>query len=245
MHSRLPARMSLLAPVAALAATLAVLVLTASPASATPDKQADCSICHGSGYAAAVTAAPSTQFPAPSGAYTVGITISQNPVAGMAGYWISNSTAAGTTGATTGVFAGPADQNAWTANRTAPAADGRYYYKVFGQDGPKGTSGQTGFAVYSIVVDRTAPVTTDNHDTATHSSFTVVFSPTDALSGVALTQYSVDGGTWNTGSSVHLALPTRHKKAGLSAGTHTVAYRSTDAAGNVEAAQSCQVILGR
>ena len=244
MYSRLPARMSL--PVAALAlfACLVGLVLTASPANAFPDKVADCSGCHGTGYQGTVTATPSAQYPAPSAAYTVGITISQN-AAGQAGYWVANSTAAGDTGSSTGVFAGPADQNAWTAGLTAPAADGRYYYKVFGEDGPKGATGQTGFAVYSIVVDRTAPVTTDNHDTAKHANFVLVLTPPDATSGVASTQYSVDGGAWVAGTSVHLALPIRHRRAGLAPGTHTVQYRSTDSAGNLETIKSCQVILGR
>lgn len=245
MHSRLPARMSL--PLAALAlfACLVALVLTASPANATPDKQNDCSFCHGSGgYLGTVTAGPSTPYPAPSAAYSVAITISQN-VAGDAGYWIANSTVAGGTGTSTGIFAGPANQNSWTANLTAPAADGRYYYKVFGEDGPKGATGQVNFAVYSIAVDRTAPVTTDNHDTAKHANFVLALSPTDATSGVASTQYSVDGGAWATGSSVTLALPMRHRRAGIAPGTHMVQYRSTDAAGNVESIKSCQVILGR
>jgi len=243
LHSRLPARMSL--PVAALAlfACLVALVLTASPANATPDKQTDCSFCHGSGYAATVTATPSAQYPAPSAAYTVGITISQN-AAGDAGYWIANSTAAGTTGTTTGVMGGPAAQNAWTAGMTAPATDGAYYYKVFGEDGPKGATGQSGFALYSIVVDRTAPVTTDNHDALVHSYFRLVLTPVDATSGVSSTQYRIDGGPWLSGTSVTLRLPIRHKLRGVSAGIHLVEYRSTDAAGNAETIKSCSVIIG-
>jgi cytochrome c len=245
VHSRLPARLTLLVAVVAVAACLAAVVLTAGPASATPDKQADCSLCHGTGaYTGTVTATPSARYPAASAAYTVGITISQN-LAGQAGYWIANSTAAGGTGATTGVFAGPADQNAWTASRTAPATEGVYYYKVFGEDGPKGNSGQVNFAVYSITVDKTAPVTTDNHDGAKHSAFKLVLSPTDAVSGVALTQYSIDSGVWTSGTTVTLSLPRRHRSTGLSAGTHTVQYRSTDNAGNLETIKSCQVILGR
>jgi len=244
LHSRLPARMSL--PLAALAlfACLVALVLTASPARAFPDKAADCSDCHGTGYQGTVTATPSAQYPAPSAAYTVGITISQN-AAGDAGYWIANSTAAGTTGSSTGVMGGPAAQNAWTAGMTAPATDGTYYYKVFGEDGPKGATGQTNFAVYSIAVDRTAPATGDNHDTAKHARFVLVLTPTDATSGVASTQYSVDGGAWEAGSSVMLSLPVRHRRAGMAPGTHTVQYRSTDAAGNLETIKSCPVILGR
>ena len=233
-------------PLAALAlfACLVALVLTASPASAFPDKAADCSDCHGTGYQGTVTATPSAEYPAPSAAYSVGITISQN-AAGDAGYWIANSTVAGGTGSSTGIFAGPANQNSWTANLTAPAADGRYYYKVFGEDGPKGATGQANFAVYSIAVDKTAPATSDNHDTAKHARFVLVLTPTDATSGVASTQYSVDGGAWEAGSSVMLSLQIRHRRAGMTPGTHTVQYRSTDAAGNLETIKSCPVILGR
>jgi len=106
-------------------------------------------------------------------------------------------------------------------------------------------AGNTSPAVDDVIfLDRVAPVTSDNSDGLPHQSFTVVLSPTDATSGVALTEYRIDGGSWKTGTSASLRLKIRHKRAGLARGTHTVEYRSTDAAGNLETVKSCQVILG-
>jgi hypothetical protein len=62
---------------------------------------------------------------------------------------------------------------------------------------------------------------------------TVEFSATDATSGVALTEYSLDGVTWAAGSAVTLT----------GAGDHVVRFRSTDVAGNVEPAQSATVTV--
>ena len=85
-----------------------------------------------------------------------------------------------------------------------------------------------------IKIDRTAPVTTAATDptpnaagwnrTAVHVSL----SPTDTLSGVDFTEYSLDGGAWTRYSA---AAPI----AIGSEGTHTVLYRSQDRAGNLEA----------
>ncbi len=63
---------------------------------------------------------------------------------------------------------------------------------------------------------------------------TVEFTATDATSGVASTQYSLDGGTtWLTGSSATLA----------GAGDHLLQFRSTDVAGNVEQTRSATVTV--
>ncbi|MFJ4036779.1 OmpL47-type beta-barrel domain-containing protein [Microbacterium sp. NPDC090007] len=63
---------------------------------------------------------------------------------------------------------------------------------------------------------------------------TVELTATDATSGVATTEYSVDAGTtWTTGTSLTIA----------DAGDHTVQYRSTDVAGNVEQTRSIVVTV--
>ena len=67
---------------------------------------------------------------------------------------------------------------------------------------------------------------------------------TDATSGVVRTEYRIDGESWRVGTSAFLRLATRHKRSSFLRGTHTVQYRSTDAAGNREAVKSCQVTLG-
>jgi hypothetical protein len=230
-----------------LAAVLAVIALVAGPVIATPDKQVDCVGCHGGGlYRGTTTAAPSTPYPAPSATYTVAIGTPQCPTGTYnTGYWIANSTVAGATGTTTGVYGGnTSTTHSYTASMRAPATEGVYYYKVFALDGPKSSAAYVNFAVYSVAVDRTAPATSDNTDGLAHSAFTVAFSASDAVSGVSRTEYRIDGGAWVTGSQVTLVRRLRHKRSGLAAGTHTLTYRSTDAAGNVEVAKTCEVILG-
>ena len=80
-----------------------------------------------------------------------------------------------------------------------------------------------------VNIDTVAPSTSDDHALgAGLGPTTVTLTPTDATSGMtgglARTQYKVDGAaSYSTGTSVLLA-----------EGTHTVAYRSTDMAGNVE-----------
>jgi C1A family cysteine protease len=79
-----------------------------------------------------------------------------------------------------------------------------------------------------VNIDSVAPATRDDHLTLLLAApATITLRPADATSGMggtAKTEYKVDGaGSYTTGTSVVLV-----------AGTHTVAYRSTDAAGNVE-----------
>jgi len=88
-------------------------------------------------------------------------------------------------------------------------------------------------APLEVKIDTVAPVTTASLgdgfvDGVAQNAGTVDFAATDATSGVASTSYRVNGGEWASGSSVTLS----------AAGTFTVEYRSTDVAGNVEAAQS-------
>jgi hypothetical protein len=62
-----------------------------------------------------------------------------------------------------------------------------------------------------------------------HVRPTVTLVATDAGSGVAATEYALDGGTW-TAYSAPFAVPED--------GVHTLLFRATDIAGNVEAAQT-------
>jgi hypothetical protein len=93
------------------------------------------------------------------------------------------------------------------------------------------------------VTDTTAPVTTDDFDGLPHHSHTVVLTPIDHQSGVALTQYRVDGGPWISATSVSIGLGIRHKRGGLSRGPHLVEYRSIDFADNVESVKSFTVVV--
>src|SRR5207249_3775051 len=90
-------------------------------------------------------------------------------------------------------------------------------------------------ATLTVKIDATPPTTTATPSGPAGSNgwykgpVTVVLAAADATSGVASTQYSLNTGqTWTTGTSVALNAD----------GTYSLLYRSTDKAGNVEAAKS-------
>ena len=93
-------------------------------------------------------------------------------------------------------------------------------------------------------VDTTAPSTTDNTDGSWHKApVTVALTPTDNAGGSGMsggdarTEYKLDSGDWTTGTSVTVTAPASHANDG----SHTISYRSSDAAGNVEADKTCTV----
>ena len=94
---------------------------------------------------------------------------------------------------------------------------------------------------HCVPSDSTPPSTTvSGADARWHNSPVMLnFAAGDNAggSGVAYTDYSVDGGSWTQGTSVTIAAPTTHANDR----THTIRYYSADNAGNVEATHSCQV----
>lgn len=116
---------------------------------------------------------------------------------------------------------------AWAS--CAGLADGVWYFHVRAEDG-LGCWGPT--ATRIVRVDTTAPVTGD--DVASdwcNRAVVVTMTGSDAGSGVASTEYSTDGGgTWTRGSQTTVAAPADHSNDGV----HTILYRSTDGAGNLE-----------
>ncbi|MFP5353098.1 MAG: OmpL47-type beta-barrel domain-containing protein [Actinomycetota bacterium] len=84
----------------------------------------------------------------------------------------------------------------------------------------------------AVDIDRTAPLTRATGTGAGWSKdpFEVVLVPTDGLSGVDNTYYTVNGGAIKTGTSVT-----------LNEGVHTVEFWSVDRAGNTEAVRSVTV----
>ena len=83
-----------------------------------------------------------------------------------------------------------------------------------------------------VKIDTTAPVTTDSASGGWLTGpTTVTLTPSDAASGVKTTAYCLDDGLWQNGTSVQV----------LDDGVHTIAYASTDNAGNVEQTKTCQV----
>jgi len=89
--------------------------------------------------------------------------------------------------------------------------------------------------------DTTPPVTTvGGADDLWHrTSVTLTMAATDDASGVAYTEYSLDGTAWVRGTALTLTLGRR----AVNSGVHTVAYRSADQAGNLEAERYVQVKL--
>jgi glucose/arabinose dehydrogenase/type 1 glutamine amidotransferase/regulation of enolase protein 1 (concanavalin A-like superfamily) len=84
-----------------------------------------------------------------------------------------------------------------------------------------------------VKVDTVTPATGATQEKA-GDGVRVVLEGSDATSGVASTEYRLDGGDWET--YVEPVLVT-------GAGEHTVGFRSTDVAGNVEEAQSIDVTV--
>ncbi len=78
----------------------------------------------------------------------------------------------------------------------------------------------------SVMIDDTAPVTTDNHVATYAGSASIALTPTDAASGVASTSYMLDGDPVAVGTTVQTSV----------LGMHTLAYWSTDEVGNIESA---------
>jgi hypothetical protein len=95
------------------------------------------------------------------------------------------------------------------------------------------------YRTVQVKVDKTAPITTQSGaDAAWHTTgVTVTLSAKDATSGVTKTEYKLDGGAWTSGTQITVAAPADHSKDG----THTVAYRSADEAGNLETAKTVEV----
>ncbi len=76
----------------------------------------------------------------------------------------------------------------------------------------------------TVRIDDTAPTTTSNALPSYLNSAAITLVPHDTLSGVASTSWRLDGGTWQTGTSVSVA----------TGGVHDLEFRSTDNAGNAE-----------
>jgi hypothetical protein len=89
----------------------------------------------------------------------------------------------------------------------------------------------------AVNIDRTAPTTgiSGASNKWVGDAVSVTLSPSDLLSGVASTSYSLDGGPQQQGTSLRIE----------NDGEHTLRYFSTDKAGNVEAAQTATIKVDR
>ena len=130
---------------------------------------------------------PAAWYPGTAPAFAWGATDDSN----IAGYkWIMDQDPAGEASAgyplpdTTKVFTG--------------LPEGVRYFHVRAVD-RAGNWGPT--RTMAVRIDTTTPATTDNADGKVHQSFTLQLTADDVLSGVAGTQYRIDGGSWRTGDA--------------------------------------------
>ncbi len=115
----------------------------------------------------------------------------------------------------------------------ADEADGDWYLHVrathtLGNGGPSSHR--------RIRIDASNPVTNDDAPSLwQQDDFTVTLGCSDPLSGCAATSYTIDGGVPQSGISVAISTE----------GDHTIAYNSTDTAGNVETEKTVHARLDK
>ena len=176
------------------------------------------------------TQAPATTDDAPTGwkadSVTVTLTASDTGGSGLAATQYKVDGAASFSTGTSVPIAAPADHS----------NDGVHTitYRSIDAAGNVGT-----IRTATVRIDTQAPSTTDNAPAGwSASAVTVTLTAADAHSGVATTEYRLDGATaWTTGTSVTIPAPADHSNDG----PHTITYRSTDAVGNVEAEKTATV----
>lgn len=80
-----------------------------------------------------------------------------------------------------------------------------------------------------VMVDATAPVTVSDAKSVYSAAASIKLTASDGLlSGVKKTEWRLNGGTWNSGTTVNTS----------ARGVHRLEFRSTDMVGNVESAKS-------
>ena len=128
------------------------------------------------------------------------------------------------------------DGSTWTPSLTI-STDGTYTVQVQAQD----KAGNTASTTKSVKLDTTPPslsvssAAPDGSNNWYVSPAVVTATDSDATSGMASTQYQVDGGSWQNGSSLSEGTD----------GTHTIVFRATDNAGNTTTAAPVTVTVDR
>ncbi len=116
------------------------------------------------------------------------------------------------------------DGGAWTSGASLNLSDGSHTVDARATD----HAGNVSTSTFSTKIDSglpalsTAPAGTAGSGGWYVSQVTVSATASDAMSGLATTEYSLDGGTWTSGATVTVT----------SDGSHTVDFRATDNAGN-------------
>ncbi|MFA5772779.1 MAG: right-handed parallel beta-helix repeat-containing protein [Thermoplasmata archaeon] len=117
------------------------------------------------------------------------------------------------------------------------SASGTYYIRYYAIDYAGLSSGESTVTVY---VDIDAPATTPvvsgttGNGTWYVSDVNMTLSAADSVSGVTSTQMNIDSGGWIA-----------YAPTNLTEGAHTIYYRSTDAAGNVESSKTLNISVDK
>src|SRR5205814_9983476 len=126
------------------------------------------------------------------------------------------------------------DGGAWTAVREPFTVTGDGEHKVAYRSVDNAGNVEEARTV-TVKVDATAPVTRASAANDERSGIKLVtLAATDATSGVAGTEYSLDGRTWQAYTGRAVAVP-------MTSLNRTVRFRSTDVAGNVEADKTIEL----
>src|SRR5262249_19340567 len=148
---------------------------------------------------------------------------------GVANYNVYRSTTAGLTPSAGNRIAQPAGTNYTDSGLAA----GTYFYKVTAQDAAGNVSGASNEASAAATADSTAPtvsITAPSDGSTVNSTVTVSANASDNV-GVAGVQFLLDGaalGAEDTTSPYSVSWDT----TAAANGTHTLAARARDAAGN-------------
>jgi hypothetical protein len=179
------------------------------------------------------TRAPATTDDAPAGWHNAPVTISLAPVdaggAGVATTEYKLDGAAAWSPGTSVTVAAPADHS----------NDGTHTIAYRSTDTAGNVEAER---TATVRIDTQQPATTDDAPAGPRNTpVTVTLTPVDAGgAGIATTEYKLDEATaWSTGTSITIAAPADHSNDG----SHTIAYRSTDAAGNAEAPRSATIVI--
>ncbi|MBU0756956.1 MAG: PGF-pre-PGF domain-containing protein [Nanoarchaeota archaeon] len=113
---------------------------------------------------------------------------------------------------------------------TTGLSDGNHSFHIEATDL---ASNQNATEYVNVSVDNTAPSTTDDYSAGwVNSIYNITLNATDATTGVAYVNYSVDG-NWFQGQIINISV----------SGNHTVTYFAVDNAGNPESAHTIYAAL--
>jgi sugar lactone lactonase YvrE len=120
--------------------------------------------------------------------------------------------------------------------------DGQFTQVVYGMDlnaaGTLFAADGWGTRVEKFAYDGAGPIVGDNGDDAWHSIDTTVnFTATDTRAGVDYIEYSLNGGSWTTGTYVTLPAPANHSFDGM----NSVQYHAVDNLGNWSPIKTCLI----